>query len=48
MKRFDLAVQAYGDNPAANAVCELLGARRVGGFAPRGWRPARDAQLHVP
>jgi ADP-heptose:LPS heptosyltransferase len=47
-RRFDLAVQAYGDNPAANAVCDLLEPRFVGGFAPVGWAPARDVALHLP
>jgi ADP-heptose:LPS heptosyltransferase len=46
---FDLAVQCYGDRPAANDVTAALGARRVGGFAPRGWRPPRtDRHLHLP
>src|SRR3712207_1406214 len=44
---FDLALQAYGDNPAANRVTAALGARRVGGFAPTGWHPARDPELHL-
>jgi ADP-heptose:LPS heptosyltransferase len=47
-RRFDLALQAYGDNPAANRVTASLGARRVGGFAPTGWRPDRDPDLHLP
>ncbi|MCW3844189.1 glycosyltransferase family 9 protein [Micromonospora yasonensis] len=34
--RFDLAVQAYGDNPAANRVCDALDARHVAGFWPTG------------
>jgi ADP-heptose:LPS heptosyltransferase len=38
-RRFDAAVQMYGDRPAANAVTEALGARRVGGF----YDPARCA-----
>jgi ADP-heptose:LPS heptosyltransferase len=46
--RFDLALQAYGDRPAANDVAEALGAARVGGFAPAGWAPARDTDLHLP
>ena len=45
---FDLAVQAYGDRPAANAVVEALGAPRVGGFAPRCWRPERETALYLP
>ena len=47
-REFDLALQAYGDNPVANQVAGSLGARRVGGFAPTGWRPARDPELHLP
>ena len=46
-RRFDLAVQCYGNNPAANRVTAALGARRVGGFAPTGWEPARDPELHL-
>lgn len=33
---FDLAVQAYGDNVAANEVCARLGAGSVAGFWPTG------------
>ncbi len=46
-REFDLALQAYGDNPAANRVAASLGARRVGGFAPTGWQPPRDPELHL-
>lgn len=46
-REFDLALQEYGDNPAANQVAASLGARRVGGFAPTGWRPERDPELHL-
>jgi ADP-heptose:LPS heptosyltransferase len=35
-RRFDLAVQMYGANPAANAVVDVLGARRTAGFAAPG------------
>lgn len=55
---FDLAVQAYGDNAVANQVCTLLGAARVGGFAPSGWCPSappitdryatHEPALHLP
>jgi ADP-heptose:LPS heptosyltransferase len=38
-RRFDLALQVYGDRPAANDVAAALGARLVGGFAPTGWEP---------
>ena len=38
-RRFDLALQVYGDRPAANRVTAALGARLVGGFAPTGWEP---------
>ena len=44
---WDLALQVYGDNPAANAVTASVGARLTGGFAPtRG--PALDPALHLP
>lgn len=42
-RRFDLALQCYGDNPAANEVTAALGARLVGGFAPTGWDAPADA-----
>ena len=38
-RHFDLALQMYGDRPAANAVTAALGARLTGGFAPTGWTP---------
>ena len=39
-RNFDLAIQMYGARPAANAVAEALGARRVAGFfAPGAWPP---------
>ncbi|CCG03758.1 glycosyltransferase family 9 protein [Blastococcus saxobsidens] len=38
-RRFDLALQVYGDRPAANRVTAALGARLTGGFAPTGWQP---------
>lgn len=38
-RRFDLALQMYGDRPAANRVTAALGARLTGGFAPTGWQP---------
>ena len=46
-RRWDLAVQAYGDNAAANAVTAATGARRVGGFAPTG-ATGLDPALHLP
>ena len=46
-RRWDLALQAYGDNPAANAVTASTGARLVGGFAATGV-PDLDPALHVP
>jgi ADP-heptose:LPS heptosyltransferase len=47
-RRFDLALQAYGDRPAANRVTAALGARLTGGFAPTGWDPpAGTAALHL-
>jgi hypothetical protein len=43
---WDLALQAYGDNPVANDVTIDVGARITGGFAPtRG--PVRDPELHL-
>jgi ADP-heptose:LPS heptosyltransferase len=47
-RHFDLALQVYGDRPAANRVTATLGARRVGGFAPTGWTPPAGAEsLHL-
>ena len=47
-RRFDLALQVYGDRPAANRVTAALGARLVGGFAPTGWAsPAGAEWLHL-
>ncbi len=47
-RRFDLALQAYGDRPAANRVTAALGAPRTGGFAPTGWDPpAGTDELHL-
>src|SRR3712207_576189 len=47
-RRFDLALQVYGDRPAANRVTAALGARLVGGFAPTGWDPpAAAGALHL-
>jgi ADP-heptose:LPS heptosyltransferase len=46
-RAFDIALQAYGDNPVANDVTESVGARITGGFAAtRG--PRRDPTLHLP
>ena len=48
-RRFDLAVQCYGDNAVANRVASAVGARAVGGFAPTGWSPpAGSERLHLP
>ena len=44
---WDLALQVYGDNPAANAVSEAVGARLAGGFAPTA-SSGLDPALHVP
>jgi ADP-heptose:LPS heptosyltransferase len=45
---FDLALQVYGDNPAANEVTRRTGARLVGGFAPTRGGLALDPALHLP
>jgi ADP-heptose:LPS heptosyltransferase len=48
-RRFDLALQCYGDNPVANTVAASLGARLVGGFSPTGWSPPPGTErLHLP
>jgi ADP-heptose:LPS heptosyltransferase len=48
-QRFDLALQAYGANPAANEVTAALGARRTGGFFTPGTLPdAPDLHTFVP
>jgi ADP-heptose:LPS heptosyltransferase len=45
---FDLAVQMYGDRPAANRVAAAVGARLTGGFAPTGWAPPHaSARLYL-
>ena len=46
-RRWDLALQVYGDNPAANAVTAATGARLVGGFAATA-TSGLDPALHVP
>ncbi len=46
-RRFDLAVQMYGANPAANAVTERMGARETAGFfVPGATDP--DLRTHLP
>ena len=48
-ERFDLALQAYGANPAANALTEAAGARRTGGFFVPGTLPeVPDLRTHLP
>lgn len=49
-RRFDLAIQAYGARPAANAVTEALGAHRTAGFfTPGAWAPpSLDSYLPYP
>lgn len=48
-QRFDLALQAYGANPAANALTGAVGARRTGGFFVPGSLPAPpDLATHLP
>ena len=46
-RRWDLALQVYGDNPAAGEVTAATGARLVGGFAATG-STGLDPALHVP
>ncbi|MCG5434124.1 glycosyltransferase family 9 protein [Mycobacterium sp. MYCO198283] len=46
-RRFDLALQTYGDRPAANDVTAALGARHIGGFAARGAVITRDHAAHL-
>ena len=46
-RRLDLALQVYGDRPAANEVTEAVGARRVGGFHDPHRHPA-DPATHLP
>ena len=46
-RRWDLALQVYGDNPAANAITAATGAALVGGFAPTG-AAGLDPALHLP
>ncbi|CAA9221094.1 MAG: glycosyl transferase, family 9 [uncultured Corynebacteriales bacterium] len=46
-RRFDAALQVYGDRPAANEVTEAVGARRVGGFHDPARHPA-DPATHLP
>lgn len=47
-RRFDLALQAYGANPAANAATAALGARRSGGFLVPGAARDPDLDVHLP
>jgi len=46
-RRFDLAIQMYGANPAANALLAAIGARRSAGFSMPGDRP-RDPATFLP
>jgi ADP-heptose:LPS heptosyltransferase len=46
-RRFDAALQVYGDRPAANEVTEAVGARWVGGFHDPDRHPA-DPATHLP
>ena len=46
-RRFDAALQVYGDRPAANEVTEAVGARRTGGFHDPLRHPA-DPRTHLP
>lgn len=46
-RRFDLALQVYGDNPAANAVTAATGARVVAGFSPTRGGLRLEPGLHL-
>lgn len=46
-REFDLALQMYGWQPAANAVAGAIAARLHGGFVAEGTRPP-DPVLHLP
>src|SRR3954454_1185238 len=46
-RRFDLALQAYGANPAANEAAAALDARRMGGFFVTGTIEP-DLEVHLP
>lgn len=46
-REFDLALQCYGDRPAANEVTTALGARRTGGFLAAGAAPPDDSALYL-
>ncbi|MFB9432229.1 glycosyltransferase family 9 protein [Streptoalloteichus tenebrarius] len=46
-RRFDLAIQTYGDNPAANEVTARLGATARGGFRAEGWWRDEDAPTYL-
>lgn len=46
-RRFDLVIQAYGDRPAANELCEKIAAPYHGGFAAADFVPASPA-WHLP
>jgi ADP-heptose:LPS heptosyltransferase len=47
-RRFDVALQAYGANPAANAATAALGAHVTGGFLVPGATPGADLETHLP
>jgi ADP-heptose:LPS heptosyltransferase len=47
-REFDLALQCYGANPAANAAAAALGAQAVGGFLVAGTLDGADLALHLP
>jgi ADP-heptose:LPS heptosyltransferase len=47
-RRFDLALQAYGANPAANEAATALAARTTGGFFVTGTLDRPDLSLYLP
>jgi ADP-heptose:LPS heptosyltransferase len=47
-RRFDVALQVYGANPAANVLTAALGAAVTGGFVVPGATPDPDLVTHLP
>jgi ADP-heptose:LPS heptosyltransferase len=47
-RKFDVAVQCYGESSVANEVATAMGPAHTAGFAPDGWIPSADERLHLP